>query len=96
MSHTDDLERGRLAREVLDNPVYQDAWTQIRGEIVERWQEEKDESRREWLWNLMQSSKRLEAVFREAMNTGKLAEADLRRRETLAERAGNTLRRAFR
>jgi len=96
MSLSQDIEHGRLAREVLDNPVYQDAWQQIRTEIVEKWQEERDEKQREWLWSMAQACRRLETVFREAMNTGKLAEADLRRRESLAEKAGSTLRRAFR
>lgn len=96
MTLNEEVERGRLASEVLENPVYQAAWAQIRGEIVERWEGEKDERSRQWLWDLMQATKRLESVFRESMNAGKLAAAELQRKQTLLERAGNLPRRLLR
>jgi hypothetical protein len=46
VSTSQELERGRLAAEVLENTVYRDAMDQIRAEIVTKWQAEKDEKLR--------------------------------------------------
>lgn len=92
MSTSQELERGRLAAEVLENPVFQDAWTQQRTEIVAKWEAEKDERVRDWLWTLLQASKRLEASLRETMNTGLLAQKQLELERSRAEKVGATLR----
>lgn len=95
MTEQEELERGRLAREVLENPVFQDAWKQQRTEIVAKWEAEKDERARDWLWTLLQASKRLEASLRETMNSGQLRAKQIELTQTRFERAGRTLRRAF-
>ena len=92
MSTSQELERGRLAAEVLENPVYRDALDQIRAEIVTKWQAEKDERVRDWLWTLMQASKRLDSILTETMNTGLLAQKQLELERSRAERVGATLR----
>jgi dephospho-CoA kinase len=95
VSASQELERGRLAAEVLENPVYRDALDQIRAEIVTKWQAEKDEKVRDWLWTLMQASKRLDSILTETMNTGLLAQKQLELERSRAERVGRTLQRAF-
>lgn len=95
MSTSQELERGRLAAEVLENTVFRDALDQIRAEIVTKWQAERDEKVRDWLWTLMQSSKRLESILSETMNTGLLAQKQLELERSRAEKVGATLRRAF-
>lgn len=90
-----ELERGRQAAEVLDNPAFQDAMAQIQTEIVSRWQAEKDERQREWLWNLAQSSKRLQKLLTDTMQTGQLRAKSLEMERSRAEKVGATLRRAF-
>lgn len=92
MSTSQELERGRLAAEVLENPVYRDALDQIRAEIVTKWQAEKDERVRDWLWTLMQASKRLDSILTETMNTGLLAQKQLELERSRAEKVGATLR----
>ena len=92
MSTSQELERGRLAAEVLENPVFRDALDQIRAEIVTKWQVEKDERVRDWLWTLMQASKRLDSILTETMNTGLLAQKQLELERSRAERVGATLR----
>ena len=92
MSTSQELERGRLAAEVLENLVYRDALDQIRAEIVTKWQAEKDERVRDWLWTLMQASKRLDSILTETMNTGLLAQKQLELERSRAERVGATLR----
>jgi hypothetical protein len=81
-----------LAAEVLENTVYRDAMDQIRAEIVTKWQAEKDEKVRDWLWTLMQASKRLESILSETMNTGLIAQKQLELQRSRAERVGATLR----
>lgn len=95
MSMTQELERGRMAAEVLENPVFRDALDQINAEIVTKWQVEKDEKVRDWLWTLMQASKRLDSILTETMNTGILANKQLELERSRAERIGATLRRSL-
>ena len=95
MSTTQELERGRLAAEVLENQVFRDAIDQMNAEIVTKWQAEEDERVRDWLWTLMQASKRLEKILTETMNTGLLAQKQLELERRRAEKIGATLRRTF-
>jgi hypothetical protein len=95
MSASEELERGRLAAEVLENPVYRDAMDQLRAEIVTRWQNEKNEADRNWLWALTQASKRLDQVLQDTMATGQLRSKQIELQRTRAEKAGQTLRRVF-
>lgn len=95
MSASQELERGRLAADVLGNEVYKDAMAQIQTEIVARWQVEEDEKQREWLWNMVRASKRLESLLRITMETGQIQSKQIELRRSRAERAGATLRRAF-
>ena len=92
MSATDELERGRLAAEVLGNAVYVDAFDQLKREVTEAWQSERSELQREHLWQMMQASKRLEAILHDTMATGKLQAESLRRKQTLLQRGQALLR----
>lgn len=95
MSATEELENGRLAKEVLENPVFQAAWSQIQTEIVTKWQDEKDEEQREWLWSLRQASKRLESLLRTTMETGQMRAQQLELQRSRLERAGSAFRNTF-
>lgn len=95
MSASEELERGRLATEVLENRVYQDAMDQLRAEIVTKWQNEKNEADRNWLWSLMQASKRLEKIMTDTMQTGQLRSKQIELQRTRLEKAGRTLRQTF-
>lgn len=95
MTASQELERGRLAADVLENAVYIDAMTKIQTEIVTRWQSEKDEAQREWLWSMMQASKRLESLLKETMGTGQLRQKSLELERSRAEKIGAALRRVL-
>lgn len=90
-----ELEQGRLAAQVLENAAYQGAMQQLQTEIVSRWQAEKDEEQREWLWNMMQASKRLQKLLTDTMQTGQLRAKSLEMERSRAERVGATLRKAL-
>lgn len=95
MTEQEELELGRQAREVLENPAFQGAIARLQQEIQTKWQGEKDKDSREWLWSLMQASKRLESLLIETMGSGQLRAKQIELQRTRLERAGKTLRRAF-
>lgn len=95
MTEQEELERARLAREVLENPVFRETFERMEKEILAAWQVEKDEKSREWLWSMNRAAKRVESVLTEAMNSGKFREKQIQLAQTRIERAGKTLRTAF-
>lgn len=95
MTEQEELERGRLAREVLENDVFRGALDQIQQEILTKWQGEKDQRSREWLWTMMQASKRLEAVLQSTMQTGQFRAKQIELAQARLEKVGRTLRRSF-
>lgn len=92
MNASEELERGRLATEVLENPVYMDAFGQIEQEVLRKWQSEEDQSEREWLWTLMQASKRFQALLVDTMQTGKLRSRQIEQDQSRLAKLGRTLR----
>ena len=92
---TEELERGRQAAEVLENPVYRDAMAQLQTEVLNKWQNDKDAAVRDWLWSMMQACKRLDKVLLETMQTGQLRSQQIEMERSRAERLGATLRRTF-
>lgn len=93
MTPAEELERGRLAAEVLENPAYKDAQRQIRDEIVSRWQAEKDGEARDWLWTMIQASKRLDSVLRDTMQTGLLRQQQVELHQSKLQRMAAAARR---
>lgn len=92
MSTSQELERGRLAAEVLENPVFREAFDQMRAEIVSKWRAEKDGEVRDWLWTLDNATQRLEQILKDTMNTGLIAQKQLELQRSRAEKVGSALR----
>lgn len=72
-----DAERGRLAAEVLNNPVYAEARDQIHAEIIKKWREASDPETREHLHRLQKCMSKLDEVLTSTMNNGKVAQKAL-------------------
>jgi hypothetical protein len=87
-----EAERGRQAQAVLDNPVYASSYGLIEAEITRKWRESRDKDEREQLHLLLRMLDKARNVLESTMRTGKLAEAELERKQTLMQRIG--LRRA--
>lgn len=87
-----DVQRGRQAQAVLDNPVYQDAYTQIEQGILSKWRESKDAAEREELHRTLRLLDKVKALTESAMRSGQIAAKELERKRSLSERVG--LRRA--
>ena len=90
-----DRERGRLAREVLDNPIYAEAHTAIEQEVIKQWREARNPADREQLHQLLLMHERAKAAMESVMRTGQLAEAELQRKTSRAEQIGQVLNRRF-
>lgn len=85
-------ERGRQAQAVLDNPIYAESYGLIETEITRKWRESRDKDEREQLHLLLRMLDKARNVLESTMRAGKLAEAELERKQTLMQRIG--LRRA--
>lgn len=72
------IYNGNLAREVLDNEVFQWAMTQIRDEVIQQWASSpvRDADGREKLWLILKASEKFEAILKTTLDTGKLAMLD--------------------
>lgn len=86
MSDEQEAIRGRLAQDVLDNPVYAESYGMIEQEIMAKWRDSRDSAEREELHRLLRMLGKARSVLEGAMRTGKLAAAELERKKTLAER----------
>jgi hypothetical protein len=83
------LYLGDRAREVIENEVFVDAFTQIQNEVIEQWTNSpaRDAEGRERLWTYLQMLKRLQAQLQQTMESGQLARIDLEHKRTLVDRA---------
>lgn len=83
------LYNGDRAREVLDNEVFQQVFADYRTEINAQWMKSpaRDVAGRESLWLMLSQLNRLEAMLQTTLETGKLAQLELKHQRTMADRA---------
>lgn len=93
MEISERIYNGNRAREVLDNESFQWAINEIKNEVTEQWKNSpaRDDAGREKLWMLLQMANKLELVLKSTLETGQLAELELRHQQTLLERAKNAI-----
>jgi hypothetical protein len=84
------------AKEVLENEVFQQVFTDYRTEITDQWTKSpaRDLEGREKLWLMLSLLNKLEAMLQQSLDSGKLAKVDLAHQQTLAERAKSLFGRA--
>ena len=89
MTEQQRIYNGARAREVLTNEAYSQAFGDLKAEILEKWQNSpsRDKDGRETLYLMLGLANKLQGLLTTAMESGKLAEADLNYKQTLAERA---------
>lgn len=88
MSLERDADRGRMAQDVLDNPVYAESYALVEKEIANKWLESRDAQEREHLHRLAMALRAAKTVIESAMRNGKVAAKELERKRTLADRIG--------
>ena len=83
------LYLGDRAKEVIENEVFIDAFTQIQNEVIEQWTHSpaRDAEGRERLWTYLQMLKRLQAQLQQTMESGQLARLDLEHKRGLVNKA---------
>ena len=72
-----DRHRGTLAKQILENEVYKEAFSEMEKAIFNEWIHSKDEEQRDALWILIQMLPRFEALLTAAVNNGAVANEEL-------------------
>jgi len=83
------IYNGDRAREVLENEAFEQAFTDIKTEIIEQWTNSpvRDLDGREKLYQLLKLADKLKANLQTSLETGTMAKLDLAHQETLAQKA---------
>jgi FixJ family two-component response regulator len=92
MGDVADMERGRLAQDVLDNPVYAEAYDLIEKGIYSAWHASSDKDEREHLHRLLKSLSKVRQVMEGVMTSGQIAAKKLEQEQSLLQRTGRALR----
>lgn len=71
----EEILRARQAQEIIDHPLYQEAFNKLQAELMQEWQSSaaRDTEGREKLWLMLKLLGRTRAHLESAMQTGKLA-----------------------
>jgi len=74
-----DRRRGDLAKQILENEVFKEAFPIMESAIFDEWKLSKDEKQREALWLMVQMMPRFEATLVSAVSNGAVASKELQR-----------------
>ena len=88
MSHEADIQRGKLAQEVLENPIYIEAHEAIEKETIRLWREARNPEDREQLHQLLLMHAKAKTALESVLRSGQVAEAELSRKLSRAEQIG--------
>lgn len=69
--------RGESARRILDEPVFQDAFADLRSHFIEAWQQCADQEQRDRIWMAVNLLKKIEQHIETVFEDGKLAAAEI-------------------
>ena len=72
-----DRHRGTLAKQILENEIYKEAFSEMEKAIFSEWKHSKDEDQREALWIMIQMMPRFEATLTASINHGAVASEKL-------------------
>lgn len=86
MTPEQEVLRGKLAQDALDNPVYADAYATIENALIKRWRESTDAAEREECHKLLGLLGKVKAVTEGVMRAGKLSENELIRKRNFRDR----------
>jgi hypothetical protein len=95
MSLQDEMRRGQLAQDVLNNEVYAEAYALIEQEITRAWRESKDKDEREELHRALRSLVKVKTLMEGTMQSGQIAADKLRIEQSRLQRIGSGFKTAF-
>jgi len=83
------IYRANRAQEVLENEAYIKAFEDITQELHDQWEQSpaRDEAGRQSIWLMLKMLQKVQAALKATMDSGKLAKAELRHKQTMAEKA---------
>jgi hypothetical protein len=73
----EEIKRGHLAKQIIDNPLWSEFFETARDRISESWEKSTSPEYREDLWRYLQVLRTAEKHMRTALETGQLAEMAL-------------------
>lgn len=87
MNLEDEVRRGQYGRDLLDNPVFQEIWTSYEQQVVQALKDgsPRDAEGREKAVMLLQILAKLRTLIEETVDTGRLAQLEIERKQTKAE-----------
>lgn len=85
MSLEADVQRGKLAQEVLNNEVYIQAHAAIEAETIRLWREARNTDDREQLHQMLLMHAKAKTALEAVMRSGEIASVELGRKVTKAE-----------
>jgi hypothetical protein len=88
VSAEQDVQRGKDALAVLQNPAYIDAYTTLDAALVKAWRDSRDPQDREDLHRMLGLLSRLQGVMEGAVRNGQITEKEILRKRNFAERMG--------
>ena len=88
MSLQNEALRGDLARQVLENEVYAEAYGLIEQEITKAWRESKNPAEREELHRALRSLNKVQNLMQSTMDSGKVATRTLLDERSKLQRIG--------
>lgn len=94
MSLQNEVQRGDMARQVLENEVYAEAYTLLESEITRAWRESRDKDEREELHRALRSLAKVKTVLESTMKSGQVAADKLLQERSRVQRIGDYLKRA--
>ena len=76
MTPEQEIARSEAAKRIYNDPLFKEAINLVRQEILRTWEETpaRDTEGREWLWQFHAAVNKFDNVFKNWMETGKLAE----------------------
>ncbi len=73
------LSRAQRAKEIIDNPLYVEAWSLINETLVKSWRNSRVAEEREEYWRYCKIADKLQGVFAGIMERGEHAAIDLQK-----------------
>ena len=83
------MVQGGQAREILESPVFNEAFDAVEKEILDKWKNSpaRDQEGREKLWLMLSMLQKAKQALVQTMESGKLASLDVAHQQTLKDRA---------
>lgn len=88
MSAEQEVQRGKDALAVLQNPAYIEAYSTLDAALVKAWRDSRDPQDREDLHRMLGLLSRLQGVMEGAVRNGQITEKEILRKRNFAERMG--------